>query len=274
MEFDVLLPTVIFFVVTVSVFLYQKIEKRMSSLFGERELTPRDAVLMVVSTGVMVTVIAFVPSQAIQIVFLAAYSYMMFSFTYVALERWYLAVLPPIVFLLLYFLYWELLVFDLFVVVFAVIIPVFLGALFSWKTTAIYAGLLTIMDVIQVIGTGFMGAAATKMIDLRLPVLLVVPTYPAGHTIGLGLGDIFLAGLLAIQTASRRGQTAGLLTAATIGIATFLFEVALFSTEYAGFFPATVVVMAGWGAALGLSRLIRLGQSSLEEAEKASEESS
>ena len=266
MDFDLLLPTIIFFVVTISVFVYQEFEKKMSDLLGGKELTPRDAVLMVISMGAMITVIAFVPGQAIQIVFLAAYSLMMFSFAYVALKRWYLAILPPIVFLLLYFRYWELFVFNLFVLVFAVIIPVYLGALFSWKTTAIYAGLLTVMDIIQVVGTGFMGAAATKMVDLRLPVLLVVPTYPASRVIGLGLGDIFLAGLLAIQTASKRGRTSGLLTAATIGIATFVFEVALFSTEFAEFFPATVVVMVGWGAGLGISHLMQLGHSSFEKA--------
>ncbi len=264
MEFDVLLPGVVFLAVTISVFLYRRFETMLSTLFDERELTPRDAVLMVVSMGIMVTVIAFVPSQAIQIVFLAAYSYMMFSFTYIAVKRWYLAILPPIVFVLLYFGYWELFVFNLFVVVFAVVIPVYLGALFSWKTTAIYAGLLTVMDVIQVFGTGFMGAAATKLIDLKLPVLLLVPTYPATRMIGLGLGDMFLAGLLAIQTASRRGRTAGFLTAATVGVAMFVFELALFNTEFAGSFPATVVVMGGWVAGLGISKLTRLGKPSLQ----------
>ena len=274
LEFDVLLPTVLFIVVSITVLAYQKFGKNLSSMFGEKQLTARDAVLMVISMGIMVTVIAFVPTQAIQILFLAAYSYMLFSFTYLALKRWYLAILPPIVFVLLYFGYWELFVFNLFVIAFAIAIPVYLGSLFSWKTTAIYACLLTIMDVIQVIGTGFMGAAATKMIDLKLPVLLLLPTYPSAGMIGLGLGDIFLAGLLTIQTASRQGQKVGFLTAGTIAIAALVFEVALFNTEFAPFFPATVVVMAGWAAGLGSGKLLGLGYPSGQKAEKAPKEGS
>jgi len=214
--------------------------------------------LMVISMGLMVTAIVFIPKQAVQIIFITAYSYMMFSFTYIALRKWYVAVLPPIVFILFYYFYWEPLIFNLFVAIFAIIIPVYLGNLFSWKTTWIFAILLTIMDVIQVFGTGFMGKSATKMIELKLPVLLMLPTYPAGRLIGLGLGDIFLAGLLAVQTTLKKGQKAGILTAMTIGIAIFVFEVALFNTMFVNFFPATIVVIAGWIASIGIARLLHL----------------
>jgi len=258
MKFDVLLPTVIFLVVSTSVLAYRRFEKKITVLFEERKLNIRDVILIAASMGLMVTVMAFTPSRAIQIVFIVAYSYMLFSFTYIALRRWYVAILPPVAFILLYNFYWQLLVFNLFVVVFAIVIPVYLGSLFSWKTTWVFAVLVTILDIVQVFGTGFMGEYAAKTMELRLPVLLMIPTYPNEGLVGLGLGDLFLAGLLAVQTALKRGQKAGLLIAVTIGLAMFIFEMALFNTTFFRFFPATVVVIAGWIAGMGISRLIHL----------------
>jgi len=260
MEFDVLLPTVVFFLAATSVLMYRKLIPKITPLFEDRKFSTRDAVLIVVAMGLMVTVMALVPSRAIQMVFIVAYSYTMFSFTYIAVRKWYVAILPPIAFVLLYQFYWRLLILNLFVAVFAIIIPIYLGVLFSWKTTLVFAGLLTIMDIIQVFGTRFMGELATKTIELKLPVLLMLPAYPADATIVLGLGDLFLAGLLAVQTALRDGQKAGVLTAATVGIAVFVFEAALFNTSFFTFFPATIVVIAGWTAGMGIARLIHLGK--------------
>jgi hypothetical protein len=260
--FDVVFPTVLFFVIVTSVFLYHRFKKKITFVFENRKLATRDVVLMVTSMGLMVTAVVFLPSQAIQIAFIAAYSYTMFVFTYLALERWYLATVPPVAFILFYFFYWDLIVFNLFVVIFAVIITVYLSGLFSWRSMWLFAILLTVMDVIQVFGTGFMGESATKMLELKLPVLLLLPTFPAGTLMGLGLGDIYLAGLLAVQTALRKEQKAGVITAATISIAMFVFEVAFLNTMFAKFFPATVVVIAGWFAGLGIFRFIEFRKES------------
>jgi len=134
MQLDIILPIVIFTIATASVILYQRFEKVIASLFEEKKFTTRDAVLMVVSMGVMVTVIVFIPSQALQIIFIAAYSYMLFTFTYLALKKWFFALLPPAAFVVSYFWFWNLFVFNLFVVVFAILITVYLSSLFSWKT--------------------------------------------------------------------------------------------------------------------------------------------
>jgi len=256
--FDVLLPSVLFFIIIGSIFLQRKLEKTIFSLLEERKLSMREAALTVVWMGVAVTAVVFIPSEAIQILFLAAYSYMLFSFTYVALKKWYVAIFPPVLFLLLYFFYWNLIVFNIFVIIFSMIITVYASGLFSWKTVWIFAALLTIMDVIQVFFTGFMGQSATKMMELKLPVLLMLPTYPSGLTVGLGLGDLFLAGLLSIHTAAKRGMKAGILTAATNSLAMFIFEAALLNTMFARFFPATLVVIAGSIMGLGTTHLIRL----------------
>jgi hypothetical protein len=253
---DVLLPSVLFLVITGSIALQRRLEKTISSLLEERKLSVREVALTVAWMGGAVTALVFVPGEAIRILFLAAYSYMLFSFTYITLRRWYVAAFPPVLFLLSYFFYWNLVVFNVFVIIFSVIITVYASGLFSWRTVWIFAVLLTIMDVVQVFVTGFMSQSAEKMIDLRLPVLLMLPTFPPGLTVGLGIGDLFLAGLLSIHASANHGTKAGILTALMNSIAMFLFEAALLNTMLARFFPATLVVMAGSLAGLGATHLM------------------
>src|SRR3989304_9482098 len=55
-----------------------------------------------------------------------------------AKARWYLAVLPPVLFILLYFVYsgtwlWFPYLFDIFGLVFALLIILYMGTLFTWK---------------------------------------------------------------------------------------------------------------------------------------------
>jgi len=230
---DVLLPSVVFIAIAASIFLKRKLELKFSSIFEEKKIGVRDVVLIVIWMGIAVTAVVFIPGEAIQILFLAAYSYMLFSFIYIALKKWYIAVFPPILFLLSYFFYWNLIVFNIFVLIFSVMLTVYISGLFSWRTVWIFAALLTIMDVIQVFITGFMGQSATKMVELKLPVLLMLPTYPSGSFVGLGLGDLFLAGLLSIHIAAEHGVKAGILTAVMNSLAMFIFEVALLNFMFA-----------------------------------------
>jgi len=256
--FDVLLPSVVFIAIIASIFLQRRLEKTIFFLLEEKKLSIRDVAIIVAWMGGAVTAIVFIPSEAIQILFLSAYSYMLFSFTYISMKKWYVAILPPVIFLLSYFFYWNLIVFNLFVLIFSVMITVYISGLFSWRTVWIFAAFLTVMDVIQVFFTGFMGQSVTKMIELKLPVLLMLPTYPSGSTVGLGLGDLFLAGLLSIHISSKRGVKAGVLTALMNGLAMFIFEAALLNTMFARFFPATLVVVAGSIAGFGAIHLMNL----------------
>lgn len=249
------LPLVLFSVVLLSDFLYHRVYERIKELFENRKISVRTAVFMVLLMGVMITLIVFFPSQLIQTIFIALYSIMMFIFTYVGLKKWYFSIIPPIIFVMFYFFYWNLYTFNFFAVIFSVIIIIYLGALFSWKTTWIFTLLLTAMDFIQVFITGFMGESAGKMIELGLPVAIIIPAFPANTAIILGLGDIFLAGLLTIQTGLKKGKTAGILTALTISISMFFFEIVSLNTDLFNFFPATIVVIIGWFVSIGIANL-------------------
>jgi hypothetical protein len=188
-----------------------------------------------------------------------------------AKERWYVAAQPPALFVLLFMFFnvaydgvpvWAPALLDVFALTFAVLIILYLGSLFTWKTALVFAVLLTVVDVILVLGTGTMVTAAQQFTGLGLPVLVYLPNVPlifsAEGTVlfrGLGLGDFFFAGILALQTVKKFGKQTGY--AAVIGMTVsfaifeaFLPEVLgllepLLHREIGGF-PGTLMIILGW----------------------------
>lgn len=316
LQFDIAMPAALFSVTLLTVLLNKRVEGKLKATFEEREFRIRDAVLFIIMISVAISVIIFVPQEAITVIFLSAYSTLLFTFAYtfskiqkrqaqlfclafgllaIALgttalsdpftdswlftgglaayglatfaflaaayeqqrkgsgERWYTAVLPPALFLLLYLFYrgtplWFPYFFDAFAVTFAVLITLYLASLFTWKIIFIFAGLLTVMDVILVFGTGTMGQAAVTLLDLRLPIAVVLPRIPiqgALHFSALGLGDFFFAGLLATQTSKKYNEKTALIAA---GLMAFMLGVTLVIQTYweIEFFPATLSIISGW----------------------------
>jgi hypothetical protein len=173
-------------------------------------------------------------------------------------SRWYLAVFPPVLFLIVFFLFMyepvpllSLILLDVAGVLFAVLITLYLTSLFTWKITFLFAALLTIMDIILVLFTGVMVTAATHVAGLGLPVLVSLPTIPLIMTtqgilfLRLGLGDFFFAGTLATQTYKKYGRKAAVISAVTMTLSFGVFEALLLSTEF-GAFPGTVMIILGW----------------------------
>ena len=258
MMLDVLLPSALFLIAVAIVFLYALYEKKVSSLFGEKEFRVWHVVLLVIAIGAMVTVIVLIPTEAIRILFLLSYSAILFLFTYLIVPKWYLAVPTPVLFVTLYFSpYWNIYSFNFFAIIFAICISIYMGSLFTWKTTAAFVALLTIMDVIQVLITGLMVASGEKALGLLLPVAIILPTFPSkGWTI-LGLGDIFLFGLLSIQTAQKYGRKFAFASILSVTIVFFLLQTILLNYGVQSF-PATVLVISGWLTALGARHLYKL----------------
>lgn len=261
MMLDISLPVALSLITTAVLFAHTKLGGKVKILFGGREFTTRDAILLVVMMGVMVTILGWavieIPAMAIVVLFLYAYSTVLFLFSYLIVPKWYLALLAPALFVALYFLWWNLYLLNLFAAIFAICISVYIGSLFTWKTTAVFVGLLTIMDIIQVFITGFMVTSGEKAVSLGLPVVIILPSFPSqGYFMLLGLGDIFLSGLLIIQNVQRYGKRWGLATTLAIGAVFFLLETVLLNIEVIAF-PATVLVIAGWLTALGIRYLYK-----------------
>ena len=171
-------------------------------------------------------------------------------------ERWYLAVFPPALFICLYLFFgrthvWFPYLLDLYGIVFAVLITLYLGSLFTLKTALIFVGLLTVMDIVLVLFTGSMVSAASHVSGLGLPVLISLPTVPAIVTemgklyMSLGLGDFFFAGILAVQALKKYGRHFAILSIVTMSGSFLIFE-AFMLTYKVNAFPGTLMIICGW----------------------------
>jgi len=187
--------------------------------------------------------------------------------------RWYVAAQPPAIFVLLFIFLnvihntgttsiWYPYLMDVFGLTFAILIILYLSSLFSWKTVGLFAVLLTTMDIILVIGTGTMVQAATQFTGLGLPVLVYLPNVPfvyssAGALLsrGLGLGDFFFAGVLAVQTFNKFGRNTAVVTAVAMAMAFGIWEaflpdiikglIPIVGRNIQGF-PGTLMIISGW----------------------------
>lgn len=262
MNFDILLSLVLFLTMLASLFLYFRYENRVESVFQEVKFRYYHGILLVIAMSIMLTLFVFISSEAILILYLCAYFLGFFFFTYLFVPRWYLALFTPVLFIALYFArapYWNLFTFDLFAIVFAIFISVYMGSLFMWKTTAVFVVLLTAMDIVNVLITGFIPASAEILVgELGLPVLVILPAFPSvGLYVALGLGDFFLAGLLGIQSAKKYGKKFGFASIAAITLGFLVLDTVLLN-YYPKSFPATVLVICGWLIALAGRYLYQL----------------
>jgi hypothetical protein len=252
---DVLLPSVLFLTGVIVVFLYSRLDEKVASLLGEKEFRLWHIILLVAAAGIMVTILIFIPDQSLLLLFTFSYVAILFLFTYLFVPKWYLAIVPPILFILLFLYYWNIYLFNFFAILFGISISIYMGNLFTWKTTAAFVSLLTIIDIIQVLVTRFTVASAEKLVELGMPVGIILPTfpYPSGSTF-LGLGDIFLMGLLIIQNARKYGSKFGIATIVSIVVVFFLFQTTLLNSNIQNF-PATVFVVSGWLTSLAAKYL-------------------
>jgi hypothetical protein len=186
--------------------------------------------------------------------------------------KWYIAVQPAATFIFLFVFFnfihntgtlqvWTPYLMDVFGLTFAILIILYLSSMFSWKTVGLFALLLTTMDIILVIGTGTMVQAANQFTGLGLPVLVYLPNIPIvvsqlGISFrGLGLGDFFFAGVLAVQTFNKFGKKTAFVAIAAMAIAFGIWEAFLpdilswlkpIVGRNIGGFPGTLMIISGW----------------------------
>ncbi|MGD8545465.1 MAG: hypothetical protein PVH12_04755 [Candidatus Bathyarchaeota archaeon] len=192
--------------------------------------------------------------------------YCLLGFAFVALlyeevrfgseERWYLAALLPASFICLYLFFngtpiWFPYLLNMFGMIFAVLISLYMGSLFTWKTSIIFVTLLTIMDVILVLFTGSMVSAASHVSSLRLPIMISLPTIPIILTrwgklyMSLGLGDFFFAGLIGVQTLKRFGLRTAIISLISMSVSFFIFVTFMLTYGWIAF-PGTLMIICGW----------------------------
>lgn len=236
-------------------YLNSKLDEKVDSLLGEKDLHLWHIILLVAATGITVIVLVSIPEQFLLLLFTFAYVSILFLFTYLFVLKWYVAVASPVIFIVLFLYFWNLHLFNFFAILFGVSISIYVGKLFTWKTTAAFVALLTIINIIQVLVTWFTIVSAEKLLELGLPVGIMLPTFPyAGGSTFLGLGDIFLMGLLVIQNKRKYGRNFGLTSIILVVIVFFLFQTTLQNSDIQDF-PATVFVVSGWLISLAARHL-------------------
>ena len=87
---------------------------------------------------------------------------------------------------------------------------------------------------------------------IKFILFVIVPTFPSTGLAVLGLGDIFLSGLLSIQTAKKYGKKFGILSVVSVTVALLLGPTIIRLNNNVTSFPATVFVVSGWLTAVGL----------------------
>ncbi len=266
---DFTMPLVLFVITFISVFLNRRVEGKLKSVMEDREFRVQDAVLLVGMMSMMIYLVVFVRqiTLVLMALFLFAYCMLLFTFTYVfSKNRWYVGILPPAVFILLYIFVrdtplWMLYLVNMYALIFAVLITLYLASLFVWKTTAVFGVLITVMDIILVLVTGTMIEAAEAARGLSLPVMVSLPLIPLIVTgngllmLSLGLGDFFFAGLLGVQTFKRYGKRFAILTMLGMAVSFFIFEVFLLNYIH-GAFPGTLMIICGWAPLVILKEIM------------------
>src|SRR4030067_100370 len=177
LTFDVAMPIMLFAVTLAALLLSKRVEPKLKTSFEEREFRARDAVLFVVLIAVAVSDVVWQVFLFIAIV----YEQIKPDVS----SRWYLAVFPPVLFLIVFFLFMyepvpllSLVLLDVAGALSAVLITLYLASLFTWKVRFIFAALLTVMDIILVLFTGVMVTAATHVAGVGLPGLISLATIP------------------------------------------------------------------------------------------------
>lgn len=257
---DVAMPLTLFALTVTSMFLNLRAESKLKVTLEDKELKTRDVVALVALMVVMISLIVFFRSLVapLMVLFLFSYSMLLFIFTYLfSGSHWYIAAVPPVVFVLLYWFLrgtplWSNYLVSIYGIVFAILVTLYIASLFSWKPTLIFAGLLTTADVILVLVTGTMvQAATTTFTGLSLPVMVAVPVVPTIGLVGgllsmaLGIGDFFFAGLLAIQTFKKFGRNTAIISVFAMTVSFFIFETFLLDFWRVAF-PGTVMIISGW----------------------------
>ena len=253
MLYDIAMPITLFAVTLASLFLNKRTESKLKSTLEERAFGAKDAILLAAGMAIVVSLIVLLPQLLFMALFLFSYSMLLFLFTFTFTnERFYpeVAVLPSALFIVFYFItrqtpIWSVYLINVYAVIFAIMITLYLQPLFTWKSSLIFVALITCADIVLVLVTRTMISVATETVNLQLPVLVTVPMIPLLGRMSLGLGDFFFAGLLSIQTARKYDICFALMCMAAMTASFFIFEAFLLTYRISAF-PGTVMIIAGW----------------------------
>ncbi|VVB97097.1 Uncharacterised protein [uncultured archaeon] len=160
------------------------------------------------------------------------------------------ALLSGLIYPILYFNYWNIYTFNLIACLFAIFIILLMSNLIKWNLLKLFFVLLLIMDIILVFITKDMVHLGNKIVSLQIPILIFIPF---GQGITIGLGDVFIIGLLCVRFTKEK-EYAGTKSMVFVWITAALFLIVLFIVATylpRQPYPATIfVALSFMGAAI------------------------
>ncbi|RLE51459.1 MAG: hypothetical protein DRJ33_05905 [Candidatus Methanomethylicota archaeon] len=244
---DISLPIALAIVTLTCFTTYPYYEKRFPLIYGYEKLSLKSVFFLALLIAVGVAFLAYMPKLAMKLLILAVLSILLYLYAYVLTNgKKLLSIALPALFIACFLAIWNVWMLNIFASVIAIALASILAFLFTWRITLLFTTLLVALDIFHVFVTEMMTAAAVKMIKMGLPTLIAIPTYPTEGWIFLGLGDLLLASLLSIQTAKRFGRRYGFASIALTTLSFLALENAIFNLGF-HFFPATSMIVVGWG---------------------------
>jgi hypothetical protein len=163
------------------------------------------------------------------------------------------ALISGLMYPILYFNYWNTYTFDLIAVLLGVSLILLMSNIISWKVVKLFFALLLIMDITLVFITKGMVTLGNKILSQQIPILIHIPY---GRGISIGLGDIFILGLLGLLFTKEKGyknnKSLKFMWMTTALLFIILYLVSSFLPERT--YPATIFVGLSFIGATVLSR--------------------
>ena len=230
-----------------------KLNKRFKANFdkytkGDMKFNLKHIALIAFGMPIVLWLVINITTEYIVYFYVFGMAYVLGTCIFLITGKWYNALLG-LVYPLLYFYYWNIYFFNIIAILIASFAILFMLQIMTWKIVKYFTVLFVILDIIMVLYTKMMTVAATKILDNNIPAMIMLPANDVTTTgIALGLGDIFLTGLLCatfireVNMSDALGIKFSWMTAIMIG--TILFaSILIFPTTP---LPATVHVIIGF----------------------------
>jgi len=239
--------------IIISMTIALKLNKRFKTNFdkytkGETKFNLKHVALAALAMPVVLWAVINMPENFIVYFYVFGMAYVLGTCFFLISGKWYTALLG-LVYPMLYFYYWNIYFFNIIAILIASFGILFMLQIMSWKIVKYFTVLFVILDIIMVLYTKMMVVAATKIMDNNIPAMIMLPANEVTTTgVALGLGDIFLTGLLCATFIRESNITENVgikfswMTAIIIGMLLFISSILLPSTAL----PATVHVIIGF----------------------------
>ncbi len=194
-----ILSLIIGIILTICLFLRKMFSSNFKSIFKENLNVELDNRYVILFALLLFPAIVYILKNLDKDILL--YIYFIAGFLIIGpvgyiLTRNKATLLSGLIYPILYFNYWNTYTYNLIAVLLAISLILLISNIISWGVLKLFFVLIMIMDITLVFITRDMVAFGNKILFLQIPILVHIPF---GEGISIGLGDIFITGLLCLE---------------------------------------------------------------------------